>query len=129
MTFDTRLAAYFPGCKSGDPLACNDDTCGLSSEIAFATVCGESYLIRVGSYSAAGFGIGTLDITASGESCGGGGGCAADFNDDGMVDGADFGSLLVAWGPCAGCVEDLNGDGVVDGADVGLLLVEWGICP
>ena len=129
VTFDTRLAAYFPGCKDSNPLACNDDTCGLSSEIAFPTVCGESYLIRIGSYSAAGFGVGTLDITATGESCGGGGGCNADFNDDGMVDGADFGSLLVAWGPCEGCPEDLNGDGNVDGADVGLLLVEWGICP
>ena len=127
-TFDTRLAAYFPGCKDSNPLACNDDTCGLSSEISFDTVCGESYLIRVGSYSSFGFGIATLDISANGESCGGGG-CNADFNGDGIVDGADFGALLVAWGPCEGCPEDLNGDGVVDGADVGLLLVEWGICP
>ena len=101
---------------------------GLSSEISFDTVCGESYLIRVGSYSSFGFGIATLDISANGESCGGGG-CNADFNGDGIVDGADFGALLVAWGPCEGCPEDLDGDGGVDGADVGLLLVEWGICP
>ena len=55
--------------------------------------------------------------------------CPADINNDGQVDGADFGLLLSAWGPCPGCPEDLSGDGVVDGADVGLLLAAWGSCP
>ena len=54
-----------------------------------------------------------------------GGGPAADFNGDGLVNGADVGLLLAAWGPCPGCPEDLNDDGVVNGADLGLLLVEW----
>jgi len=54
-----------------------------------------------------------------------GGGPAADFNGDGLVNGADVGLLLAAWGPCAGCPEDLNDDGVVNGADLGLLLSEW----
>ncbi len=54
-----------------------------------------------------------------------GGGPAADFNGDGLVNGADVGLLLAAWGPCAGCPEDLNDDGVVTGADLGLLLSEW----
>lgn len=53
-------------------------------------------------------------------------GSPADLNGDGVVDGADFGLLLVAWGPCEGCPADLNGDGFVNGADVGLMLVEWG---
>ncbi|MDG1898935.1 MAG: hypothetical protein P8I74_03640, partial [Phycisphaerales bacterium] len=53
-------------------------------------------------------------------------GSPADLNGDGSVDGADFGLLLVAWGPCEGCPADLNGDGFVNGADVGLMLVEWG---
>jgi hypothetical protein len=97
--------------------------------VAFSTVCGETYLIRIGSYSAAGQGIGTLDISSSGESCGGGDVCPADFNDDGIVDGIDFGYMLVAWGECTGCAEDLNDDGMVDGIDVGLFLVAWGICP
>ncbi len=57
------------------------------------------------------------------------GSCTGDFNDDGLVNGADFGSLLAAWGPCPGCPEDLNGDGSVTGADVGLLLSVWGACP
>lgn len=52
-----------------------------------------------------------------------------DVNGDGVVDGADLGLLLAAWGACPappqGCPEDLNGDGVVDGADLGLLLAAW----
>ena len=48
----------------------------------------------------------------------------ADLNDDGVVDGADLGILLGAWGgdyPPA----DLNADGVIDGADLGILLGAW----
>ena len=55
--------------------------------------------------------------------------CAADFNGDGIVNGADFGILLVMWGPCSECLQDLNGDGMVNGADVGLFLSMWGTCP
>jgi len=54
--------------------------------------------------------------------------CPSDFNDDGSVNGADLGLLLIAWGPGGG-MSDLNGDGVVDGADLGLLLIGWGSCP
>ncbi|MCH2161661.1 MAG: hypothetical protein MK085_07275 [Phycisphaerales bacterium] len=55
--------------------------------------------------------------------------CAGDFNNDGKIDGADFGLLLSAWGACPDCVEDMNSDNVVNGADVGLLLALWGDCP
>ena len=47
-----------------------------------------------------------------------------DLNGDGVVDGADLGLLLGAWGGSGPA--DLNGDGVVDGADLGLLLGVWG---
>ncbi|MFO0875176.1 MAG: hypothetical protein U0575_14560 [Phycisphaerales bacterium] len=50
---------------------------------------------------------------------------SADFDGSGMVDGADLGVLLAAWGTAA-CAADLNLDGVVDGADLGLLLSAWG---
>ena len=60
---------------------------------------------------------------------GGGDDCPGDFNGDDIVNGADFGSLLAAWGECAGCPEDINGDGLVNGADVGLFLAVWGDCP
>ncbi|HMN96829.1 MAG TPA: GC-type dockerin domain-anchored protein [Phycisphaerales bacterium] len=48
-----------------------------------------------------------------------------DLNGDGIVDGADLGLLLSAWGS-ENFAADLNGDGVVDGADLGLLLAAWG---
>ncbi|HMN95861.1 MAG TPA: hypothetical protein PKC43_10980 [Phycisphaerales bacterium] len=51
--------------------------------------------------------------------------CAGDLDGDGVVDGADLGELLGAWGTEAG---DLNGDGITDGADIGLLLGLWGEC-
>lgn len=56
--------------------------------------------------------------------------CPADLNGDGIVDGADLGALLGAWGPCSGsCPADLDGNGQVDGADLGALLGDWGNCP
>ncbi|HMN96699.1 MAG TPA: GC-type dockerin domain-anchored protein [Phycisphaerales bacterium] len=51
-----------------------------------------------------------------------------DLNGDGVVDGADLGLLVGAWGtsdPGA----DLDGDGTVDGADLGILLGAWGAGP
>ncbi|MBL9141039.1 MAG: hypothetical protein JNK53_04170, partial [Phycisphaerae bacterium] len=55
--------------------------------------------------------------------------CPTDLNGSGIVDGADLGALLAAWGTCGGCAEDLNGSGIVDGADLGALLAAWGPCP
>ena len=55
--------------------------------------------------------------------------CLGDFNGDGVVNGADFGSILASWGACGGCPQDLNGDGIVSGADVGAFLALWGPCP
>jgi hypothetical protein len=59
----------------------------------------------------------------------GGGSCNGDINDDGVINGADFGLMLAQWGPCPGCSGDMNGDGEVNGADVGLILSYWGPCP
>jgi hypothetical protein len=47
-----------------------------------------------------------------------------DLNSDGIVDGADLGTLLGQWG--ADGTADFNNDGVVDGADLGALLGAWG---
>lgn len=56
-----------------------------------------------------------------GESCT----CPADFDQSGLVDGADLGQLLASWGqPTA----DLNDSGSTDGADLGILLAQWGPC-
>lgn len=55
--------------------------------------------------------------------------CPGDLNADGLINGADLGLMLAAWGSCKGCDADLNGDGEVDGADLGILLAAWGSCP
>lgn len=53
--------------------------------------------------------------------------CAADFNRDGAVDGADLGVLLASWGGTDPAI-DIDQDGVIDGADLGLVLAAWGPC-
>ena len=53
--------------------------------------------------------------------------CPADLSGDGVVDGADLGSLLAAWGT-PNAAADINDDGTVDGADLGALLAAWGSC-
>jgi len=54
--------------------------------------------------------------------------CIADLNADGVVNGADLGTLLISWG-ASDVPADINGDGVVDGADLATLLTNWGPCP
>lgn len=56
------------------------------------------------------------------------GSCVGDVNGDGMVDAADLGLLISAWGT-ADPNADINGDGDVDAADLGLLVAAWGLCP
>lgn len=58
---------------------------------------------------------------------GGACGCAADLTGDGMVNGADLGQVIGAWGT-ADPVADLDGNGVVNGADLGLVIGAWGPC-
>lgn len=47
-----------------------------------------------------------------------------DFTGDGIINGADLGVMLGAWGQPG--PTDLNGDGVTNGADLGMLLALWG---
>ena len=53
--------------------------------------------------------------------------CPADFNADELVDAADLGLLLAAWGLDG--ATDLNSDGNTDASDLGLVLAAWGPCP
>lgn len=56
--------------------------------------------------------------------------CTGDATGDGIVDGADLGALLAAWGAATpGESADFNNDGTVDGNDLGALLSAWGPCP
>ncbi|MCX5641107.1 MAG: hypothetical protein NT059_09905 [Planctomycetota bacterium] len=94
-------------------------------------VAGQTYHLVIGGYSATtGAVSGSLVIdgpTPPPPSC------LGDLNLDYVVNGADLGLLLGAWGACPGgtpgCIGDLNNDGVVNGADLGLLLGAWGACP
>jgi hypothetical protein len=68
-SYDTKLAVY-EGCEC-DPLGteidCNDDCCGVQSQITFAAVSGNEYLIEVGGYSSnTGDGILTISCRTPG---------------------------------------------------------------
>jgi hypothetical protein len=55
--------------------------------------------------------------------------CAADFNADGGIDGADIESFFAAWESGESC-GDVNEDGGIDGSDVDAFFVDWeaGVC-
>ena len=52
-TADTKIAVYLNGCNcpavGESPAYCDDNACGLQSEVRFDVVCGQQYLIQVGS--------------------------------------------------------------------------------
>lgn len=50
--------------------------------------------------------------------------CSADLNGDGIVNGADMGALLGAWGTDDECA-DLSGSGLVGAEDLAILLGAW----
>ncbi|MBX3408378.1 MAG: M36 family metallopeptidase [Phycisphaeraceae bacterium] len=52
------------------------------------------------------------------------GGCIADFNGDGGVDGADVEAFFLAW-EIGESQADVNEDGGVDGADVEVFFIAW----
>jgi len=63
-TIDTRLYVYNGcSCPPGSVVGCNDDFCGLQSQVGFIAIAGESYLIRVASYGSTTQGAGTLTLT------------------------------------------------------------------
>ncbi|MCH2105571.1 MAG: hypothetical protein MK291_02890 [Planctomycetes bacterium] len=62
---DSKLAAYPGSCATGGALACNDDNCGLASEIQFAVTAGVPVTLQLGSYpsSSPSSGAGSFDIS------------------------------------------------------------------
>lgn len=124
MNFDSRLDVYDAsgGCPSSgaSPLICDDNGCGDDATVSTLVFAGQPLLIRVGSPDGSS-GSGSLEITCTPF----GDPCPEDLNGDGVVDGADLGLMLGAWGTAAG---DVNGDGITNGADLGLLLGAWGAC-
>ena len=64
-SFDTKAAVYEGGeCPPiADPIACDDDGCGLQSLVEFEAVKGQTYLIRAGSRPGTGGGSGKIVVT------------------------------------------------------------------
>ncbi|MBC7771192.1 MAG: hypothetical protein H7210_01725 [Pyrinomonadaceae bacterium] len=73
---DTKIALW-RGCNcprdGEEPLCCNDNSCNRQSRLRCDVVCGERYMIQIGSAPGTPPGSGTFTITCSGEPCGGGG--------------------------------------------------------
>jgi hypothetical protein len=78
-SFDSKIAAYSgAGCPAGAPLACNDDSCGLQSQILFSVAMGNTYTIQLGCFPGAAGGSGTFFLQVGGSQPGCGGGTGPD---------------------------------------------------
>jgi hypothetical protein len=99
-SYDTKLAVY-DGCScdvsDANLIDCEDDTCGLQSEITFAAKAGNCYKIRVGGFGAAA-GSGQLTISNSGAPCTSG--CVSDVDNNGTTNVDDLLIIINGWGPC-----------------------------
>jgi len=63
---DTKISAYDgSGCPSAGSIACNDDTCGLQSQITFAVTAGSTYTIQAGNFPGQAGGATALNIAIS----------------------------------------------------------------
>jgi len=69
--YDTKVGIYTAPCPIGslEAMACNDDFCGLQSEVNFGGFAGTTFLIRIGGHTSAespfgAVGNGTLTLTA-----------------------------------------------------------------
>jgi hypothetical protein len=62
-TIDSKVAIYAGGgCPGGAPIACNDDSCGLQSNVSFAVMGGNQYTIQLGTFPGATGGSGTFQL-------------------------------------------------------------------
>jgi hypothetical protein len=61
---DSKIAVYDGNC-AGAVLACNDDTCGLQSQVMFNAVNSQTYLFRIGTYPSAAGGTGNIQVSSA----------------------------------------------------------------
>ncbi len=130
-SLDTELAVYnfaCPGSPSSLLLACNDNGCGVASQVSIP-VEPNFYYIRIGG-KAGQQGGGTLTIDCTPGSL-----CTADITPpggNGVVNIDDLVAVLNAFGPCPGCTQDITppgGNGVVNIDDLVAVLNAFGVCP
>ncbi len=122
--YDTILAVY-DGCgcpaQVAATIGCNDDSCGLASEVEVPVVSGACYKIQVAGFDFdAGEGVLTISKAPA---------CPWDDDGDGFVGITDFLNLLAVWGTDPGGPPDFDGDGDVGITDFLELLANWGPCP
>lgn len=115
--FDTTLAVY-DECNDRQ-LACNDDYCGLGSQLTVNLTANNPYRIRVAGYDGE-TGDYTLTITELP-------GWKPDFNQDGIVDYGDFAILAMYWQTDRPSVDIApeGGDGIIDTEDVNMMAIYW----
>lgn len=65
-TFDTILGAFSGTCGSLTEITCNDDRCGLQSQIGFPVTAGQTYYIVIGGYNGA---TGNFDLVVDCANC------------------------------------------------------------
>ena len=124
--YDTKLAVYHGDCPigPGEVVACNDDDCGLQSEVSLQVLAGEEYLIRVGGYAGA-QGEGVLSISSEADPVEYG---LGDLNCDGLLNAfdidpfalalSDAAAYAAAYPDCNRMLADINDDGVVNAFDI-----------
>ena len=121
-SFDSRVLIYDTCPDSSTfPKGCSDDICDDDAFSQIVVLPDVPLLIRVGSPEGQ-EGAATLNLLCEPFEVP----CPEDLNGDGIVDGADIGLLLAAWGEAGD--GDINNDGDTNGADIGLLLAAWGEC-
>ena len=64
---DTKIAVYTAcGCPTGPEIvACSDDNCSTQTEVTWNATAGQTYMIRLGSFSETAFGTGSIEISSS----------------------------------------------------------------
>ncbi len=137
-SYDTKMAVY-GACPtgSGQYLACNDDFCGLSSQVSFAVNSGTIYRIRVGGFNGA-TGTGTMVISctpaaATGACCNANGSCTGNVTQAACTSGGGtYQGNNVTCGAVScpqPCPPDVNHDGQVNVTDLLAVINSWGACP
>lgn len=70
-SYDTVLRVFTGGCGTLTEVACNDDSCGLQSEVSVAITAGTQYWVEVAAYSEEDTQVLRKDVLAKGERAGG----------------------------------------------------------
>lgn len=73
-TWDTRIAILNDCDPNLGVVACNDDSCGLQSQVTANLSAGVTYKVVIGGFGATNLGSGVLNVTFNGGGGGGGGG-------------------------------------------------------